>query len=731
MIRLRKLFWLLCILTHGVGYAQITSRSLQYQDGNVKFEWDMQKDLAKVLSLPAQTTIWSGSLLPSFWIKANNKKQFIKVTVTGIVKTGNDETALQFRLELYGKGKLMIESGEHGILFRELQIEWTSRAPAIISMYFGASVPDPEKNSVWPSWDKPFMPDWQAAGFCVPGAKEGPAQSYFRNWDFGQANIALGSFGPSSGSPYGAAFPRPLLYAGMGNDNGFIALGAGSIPDGAMSLRVQSARGCIEYEYDEDIWGASQTKKRTWKDPLRLAIGENAWEAFQKYYNSFPVKPGISGSASNASWNTWGMWKEQQYVIEPVTNLAKVTDASLLVLDGSWEASMGSGEPNRKRFPHFTEDIAYVRNKGLIIGAWQSVGWLADPFAHGLTTKDLIVNRYGKPCKANWNFDPWSESYYCLDPSSENARQFIRKRTIQIMKILKPKLLKLDFGYGLPAPFMGVPRDSKFRGEKYAYELVNLIAQAAKSIDPDVAIMYYGISPLWTPLEDLVSLDDQGDLWYDIGDGHASWSIWASLLANTNTAISGSSGYDWDKDDETILNTCILGIPGAVLPVLGNDGKPASGKYINRRVAINKWFRKTTNWEPLWLNSHTGNFTGPPHLNCWGRLEKKESSTILTALVLRTKEKGITDERVGKIKWSGRWALIAQDNSDIFSSHKLALIPFDSGYISIPLAQKPGRIYQVDKDGSDDFKNWEWEQGVLTIRITSDMLENTAGFLLE
>ena len=112
------------------------------------------------------------------------------------------------------------------------------------------------------------------------------------------------------------------------------------------------------------------------------------------------------------------------------------------------------------------------------------------------------------------------------------------------MKSIKPVLIKLDFAYGLPSPDAGVPRNPGYRGELYSYELVKLISDAAKSVDPTVVIMLYSISPLWTNLIDLVSLDDQGDLWYDVKQGHQEWSIWASLLSDKNVEISGSCGYD-------------------------------------------------------------------------------------------------------------------------------------------------------------------------------------------
>jgi len=366
------------------------------------------------------------------------------------------------------------------------------------------------------------------------GRKGGTPQSYFRMWDFGQANIALGSFGPSMGSPYGAAYPRPLLYAGMGSDDGFVALGAGSIPDGAMSLRVQSTRGCFQYVYNEDIWGVLPGRIRVWDEPLRICLGDNAWMAFKRYYHSFPFQNVVRTAAPMPVWNSWGMWGQKKYLTRPIIDFTQRIGAGITVWDDPWEASQGAGKPNLKKFPHFFEDIAYARSKGIETGIWETVGWIADPFAAGLSAGDLITDRKGRPCKANWNFDPAGESYYCLDISSARVREFIRQRTTHIMQTVKPAVIKLDFGYGLPSPMMGVPRNPGYRGERYAYKLTQLISAAAKSINPGVIIQYYSISPLWLKNVDLVAMDDQGDLWYDIARGHGAWSIWGSLLSDMN-----------------------------------------------------------------------------------------------------------------------------------------------------------------------------------------------------
>ncbi|WP_353720496.1 hypothetical protein [Dyadobacter sp. 676] len=326
---------------------------------------------------------------------------------------------------------------------------------------------------------------------------------------------------------------------------------------------------------------------------------------------------------------------------------------------------------------------------------------------------------------ANWNFDPQGDAYYCLDFSSEKTKKFLRDRTIRIMNEIKPRVIKLDFGYGLPSPDMGVPRDPELRGEKHTFALMEQIVKAAKSIDPHVVIMGYGISPLWVPLTDLVSLDDQGDLWFELHRGHQEWSIWASLLSGYGVAISGSSCYDWALDDGILLNSVILGSPGAVLPGEISEKEGVQPRFLNRRLAVNLWHRRTARWEPRWYNSGTGNMQGPPHLKCWGRIE----AGALTALVLREPES--PGQTIENINWTGKWALISQDDASIESSGRVAVIPFSPGLISFSFKTKPKQIIRRNIDGEAVTDQWDWRDGRLTIGVNGEEFIHTAGFLVQ
>jgi enterochelin esterase-like enzyme len=701
----------------------------EYKKGNLLLRWDLEKDHLQLVHGPSGAVSWQGSLLPGFWLRdATGKNSFVKAKVlSGGAVMEPERLTLALEIGKYGKGSLQLEKAPWGLRVKTFQVEWNKTVPAIIEMYLGASLPSTKSTTAQPGWDRPFFPDWQTMGYCVPGAKAGTVQSYFRKWDMGNAAIALGNFGPSMGTPYGAGFPRPVLFAGMGNDGAWLTIGAGSVPDGALSLKLQSTRSCLQYLYREDLWGPVPGKTRVWEDPWRITIDSTAYAAFSAYYASFPPAGKATALHGASAWNTWGMWRNKQYAIPPIADLAQQAGNETLVLDDPWESSQGSGKPNTVLFPRFYEDLAYIRSKGMQVGLWETVGWVKDPTALGLDTSDLVLDKARQPCKTSWSFDPEEAVNYCLDISSARARRFLEQRTAWIMRNIKPHLLKLDFGYGLPNPDMGVPRDPRYRGERYCFELIRIIASAAKRIDPKVIILYYGISPLWAPVTDMVSLDDQGDLWYNIHQGHQEWSIWASLLSQQGVALSGSSGYDWEQDGTVLRNTLVLGVPGAVLPVVTPKNTRIPIGYLNRRLALNKWYRRTLFWEPWWGNSITGNMQQAPQLRCWGRMEQ----SMLTALVLDEQAADTLQLPTGEVlHWSGSWGLIAQDTQSVSTSGKLAVIPFREGRLALPCPAKPDSVTLHNVNGQHVYDGWKWVNNQVVLSVSKAQLDTVAGFVV-
>ena len=190
------------------------------------FTWDTHNDRAVVKMRENGREIWHGSLLPAFWISTSRgSKDYVKAEVVSV-----RQDTLQLRFSDVATGELTVRHYEEGIRFERLAVHWNQAPPAVVALYFGTALLTPEQRTMVPSLEVPFWPDWEAEGFVIPGAKGGPVQSFFRRWDFGNADIALGSFGPAMGTPYAAAYPRPLYSAAMGGSHGWVAFGPGTVP---------------------------------------------------------------------------------------------------------------------------------------------------------------------------------------------------------------------------------------------------------------------------------------------------------------------------------------------------------------------------------------------------------------------------------------------------------------------------------------------------------------------
>lgn len=534
-------------------------------------------------------------------------------------------------------------------------------------------------------------------------------QSVFRRWDLGNAVLPLGSFGPSLGTPYAAAYPRPLYAVAMGGPDGWVCLGTGSVSDGAVTVAIQSSSACLHVLYREDLWGSPGQARRRWPAPLRLAWASDPWHAYQKLFSSFASKTQIArGAPPKPQWNSWGDFRKNIYDLRALADWASEVGAEILGLDDHWESFTGSGEPDLERFPHFDKNIAYIKSRKLGLGFWQPVGWVDRPEEVGLSARDLIVGKDGHPRRTAWDMNPRSRGHYCLDPSSPNAVEFLRRRTLRIMNRYRPVLLKLDFGYGLPSPNTGVPRDPSLRGERYSLRLLEIIAEAARSVDLDVAIEYYSLHPLVRAIADVVALDDLGDAGSEEARGHSQWSIWSALGGNQSN-IMASSGYDWNADADVILNSAVIGVPGAVLSTKMPDGSPVPARFVSRRLALNRWYRRGTGWSPLWLNSSPGGYGEDPCLRCLGRLEEIGGTKRVTALVLRESEKHLANTGALKgMQWQGNWALIAQDDEDIFNSRRLACLSVDGVVIEIPWRSRPDRLLAVARSTEAEWPHWTW-----------------------
>lgn len=688
-----------------------------FSSGAHTFDWNLTDDTALLRRTSDHSRIWTGSLLPAFLMGA--EKTFVKARCTEN-KLGAQGGEVSLELPGFGTGGLRVAPTSAGLTVEELRFTWNGETPRIVSMFFGARKLDT------PGWtEEPFWPDWQCEHYCIPSGKGAPVQSFFRFWDLGNAHLALGSFGPT-GVPYAAAYPRPLYCSAFGGDAGWLVAGPGAIPDGALYLKLQAGAACHHWLYREDLWGAPEGRERVWEQPMRLSWAAEAWDAYLAHFSTFPTEP-VSPKHQRSSWNSWGEYKLD--ILDNKTFLRAVAEnigADLFTFDDKWETANSTGLINRDRFPDFENDLALARELGMDVGLWQSVCWMADPESVGLDDTDLVPGRDGRPCRANWLMSPYMDHRPVLDPSSARTRAFIREKTHRLVREFGAKLLKVDFGYGIPNPDAAAPRDPALRGERLAYTLYQLMADAAREADPEITLQSWGLSPLLRPTFNLLALDDLGDAGSQEALGHRQWSVWAALAGANGTAIMASGGYDWEEDADILLNTAIIGSPGGMTPFHPKAGPTPPARGIAKRRALSLWFRRSVQWTPLWLNTEKGRPGRDPLAKCWGRLE----DGTLTALALRDGRDKVDDRStIHGTDWAGRWALIAQGAGDIFTGEKLACIPFDEGWLKLPSAHAPREIRLVIGFDESPWTEWQWRDGWVHLPAGGLPAEAT-GFLI-
>ena len=760
-----------------------TSTGWSWRAGHHTLRWDLRDDQAAVVRDSDGAAVWRGGLVPSFWLRLTDGRTVcvkpavdlgasrcgeggceLRLTFTaedrgadagdeaaddaaaGDEADAADDDVTDDRNAALGTGRLVVQGAPSGVQVTRLEVDWSEPAPALIGLHFGAAPLTAEQQTMAPTLEHPWWPDWRAEGFCVPGARSAPLQSFFRSWDLGHATLPLGSFGPSLGTPYAAAFPRPLLAAGMGGDAGWLVAGVGELPAAALTFEIRSSAGCLQHLHREDLWG-TPGGRRVWTDPLWVTWADDAWDAYRAYFELFdlPHREVRTGSGTEtrtetrpesrteaapehqvSHWNSWGDFRFGAYDLRPLAHrVADEHGVRLLCVDDGWERRDGSGRADDETFPDFDAEIGAMKAAGLEVGLWLPVGWVADPDAAGLKADDLLCGRDGRPRRTSWDMSVGAgRHYFCVDPSSPRARDFLRRRVRTMIERYDPQLLKLDFGYGLPSPHVAVTRDPALRGERTAEELIRVITETARALRPGITIQYYSPHPLFRRHVDLITLDDLGDAGSDEAGGHGQWSVWAALAATSGVALCASSGYDWDSDADVLLNTAVIGAPGAVLPTRLPDGTPVPLSLVARRRALARWHRRRTTWSPLWLNSRKGRIGQEPRPRCWGRLEQVGAGELLTALALREDGDDVGevldvgevggDGEVGAwaslrgMRWDGRWALIAQDDRDVFGSRTLVCVAFEGGRLRLPRDTRPTSVVAVFVDGERPVTGWSW-----------------------
>ena len=92
----------------------------------------------------------------------------------------------------------------------------------------------------------------------------------------------------------------------------------------------------------------------------------------------------------------------------------------------------------------------------------------------------------------------------------------------------------------------------------------------------------------------------------------------------------------------------------------------------------------------------------------------------MTALALRAPmPEGAEAKPLRGMSWAGRWALISQDDESIFAARKLACIPFEAGFLELPLESRPERVIAVRAGVEEPLNGWSFVDGKLRLEVSA------------
>jgi hypothetical protein len=341
-----------------------------------------------------------------------------------------------------------------------------------------------------------------------------------------------------------------------------------------------------------------------------------------------------------AQFNTWGAqvangWASadlNQEALELIYDQMSESgmDCELFVIDDRWEREYGRLEHDPVRFPNFEKFLDRVRADGRSIGMWAAFIRCQDPLSMGLTMEDVLRAPDGSPVTRSL-FD---DHYYMFDVSRPNVREILRQRAHEFMRRYKPDLVKFDFGYELPSMKYAAPTDRDWGGERILLKSLEVVVGAMREVNPDIAVMYYNLSPLLGQWIDQHSTDD---LYLNAGEYAAEVNrriFFSSLLAEFGIPTYGSGGYDWLEVNEIWFDTVCVGPLGSLNSFSGDqsDSSP-SATTLARYRGLSKLTRRTTapaRIEAIDARTHHGSQTG--RSGSWARWEGSE----LTVVALRT-----------------------------------------------------------------------------------------------
>ena len=319
-----------------------------------------------------------------------------------------------------------------------------------------------------------------------------------------------------------------------------------------------------------------------------------------------------------------------------------------------------------------------IREQGFYVGLWAAFLRCQNPSALGLDESNLLQTPDGKPL---WLAHQTSR-YGIFDVTQSKVQEVLRQRAKEFIRRYNPNLIKFDFGYELPSLDIAAPADLNWAGERLLQKGLEIIVGVMMEENPDLVIMYYGLSPLLIEYYDLHSPDN---LVYCIGDYDLETNrrvFFSSLCGELGMPTYSSSGYDWESALDIWFNSIASGTLGSLHCFDGDEnGEKPAATHIAKFNGINSLVRKVAFFQtyPIhakWIEIRTGLTPS------WEQIEN--GRTVLLALRTHQFDGKRTPNQYKDILHTNIMLILASLTDDsIAEANHIGIVPFDDGHCVI------------------------------------------------
>ncbi len=357
-------------------------------------------------------------------------------------------------------------------------------------------------------------------------------------------------------------------------------IGLLDVPDSDSLLHLATSRLSMVFDQRADLW-----RHRDAREGVRLGartawvIGADYREAIRAYYRLARSETQLPEASlekrrilASSQFNTWGAQCAAEQVAgrfdeaQLVGIYQGMRDSGMrpgmFVIDDKWEGLYGVLRHDDVRFPHFEAFLDRVRADGHRVGLWAAFLRTNDPTAVGLGPEHLMCDADGVPIEKSTEFA--REPYYLLDPTHPETQAVLTGLIGDFVARYNPDMVKFDFGYELPALAMSRPYDDRCCGEQLLRCALDVIVPALRAAKPDIAVMYYSLSPL---LLDRIDQHCHDDLYLNVDEYDVEANrrtFFSSLLAECGVSVYGSGGYGWRHMPEVWFDTAVTGSVGSL-----------------------------------------------------------------------------------------------------------------------------------------------------------------------